>query len=175
MPLLRLALQRRTRRVSWLAVLAALACSGGGDSTDPGGGGGPPPTASRIAPVSGAASQSGVVGTAVAVAPAVRVTASDGRPVSGVAVAFAVTGGGQLGATSAQTNADGVASAGSWTLGTTAGEQAVTATAGTLTTRMTADAAAGPAAHVVVASGGNQTGATSAPLPAPVVVRTTDA
>ena len=131
---------RHLRRAPWLALLAVLAC-GGGDSPTDNGGGNPPPTASHIAPVAGASSQTALVGTAVAVAPAVRVTSADGRPVPGVTVAFAVTaGGGQLGATSAQTNADGVASAGSWTLGTTAGEQTMKATAGSLSTELTATA-----------------------------------
>src|SRR5690606_5864135 len=114
---------------------------------------------------------------AVAAAPAVRVTSSGGQPVSGVAVAFAVTaGGGTLGATAATTDAQGIASAASWTLGTTAGANAVRATVGSLApVTFAATGAPGAVASLAVAGGGGQQGWTEESLPQPIVVKAADA
>jgi len=77
-----------------------------------------------------------------------RVTDAGGSPVAGQAVAWAVaSGGGTLSATSTATDAQGVAQV-TWTLGTTAGTQTVTAAAGGLSgspATFTAQAGAGPA------------------------------
>ena len=74
--------------------------------------------------------QTAVVGTAVAVAPAVKLVDASGNPVAGVAGAFAVvTGGGSVTGASATTNALGIATVGSWTVGATAGANTLTATA----------------------------------------------
>lgn len=74
--------------------------------------------------------QTGVVSSAVAVAPAVKLVDASGNPVAGVAVTFAVaTGGGSVTGASATTNALGIATVGSWTLGATAGANTLTATA----------------------------------------------
>ena len=125
---------------SWyvLVVSAVLAACGGDGPTDPGGGGGGGGGANTPAAVVRANDhtngQSALAGTAVANAPAVRVTNSAGAAVANVAVTFAVTaGGGTLGATTATTNAQGIASAGSWTLGATPGANTVRATVGSLT------------------------------------------
>jgi hypothetical protein len=73
--------------------------------------------------------QTAVVNQVVAEPPAVRVTTAAGRPVPGVTVTFrVVSGGGSIPAMTAQTNADGVAAAGEWRLGTTAGDNVVAAT-----------------------------------------------
>jgi hypothetical protein len=73
--------------------------------------------------------QSATAGTAVAVAPSVRVTDALNSPVAGVAVTFAVaSGGGSITGASTTTNASGIATLGSWTLGTTAGANSLTAT-----------------------------------------------
>jgi hypothetical protein len=79
--------------------------------------------------------QSATVGTAVTNDPAVIVTDANGNPVAGVAVSFAVaSGGGTVDpVTSVNTNAQGIATVTSWTLGTTAGSNTLTATSGTLT------------------------------------------
>ncbi len=68
-------------------------------------------------------------GSAVDIAPAVRITDIFGNPISGVSVSFAVTlGGGSIEpTTTVPTNADGVASLTSWILGTTAGQNTLTA------------------------------------------------
>ncbi|HYC32176.1 MAG TPA: invasin domain 3-containing protein, partial [Gemmatimonadales bacterium] len=72
--------------------------------------------------------QSATVNTAVAVAPAVVVRDVDGNGVPGVPVAFTVTGGGGSVAGGATvTGSDGIARAGSWTLGTATGENTLRA------------------------------------------------
>ncbi|HEX5385794.1 MAG TPA: Ig-like domain repeat protein [Gemmatimonadales bacterium] len=75
--------------------------------------------------------QTANAGSEVAVPPAVKVTDANDNPVAGVAVTFAVTGGGGSVApiTPVKTNANGVASATSWRLGVIAGRNTLTATA----------------------------------------------
>jgi hypothetical protein len=108
-----------------------------------------PPTATRVEAVT-ATSQQAPAGSAVPQPPGVRVRDQNGNPLQGVSVVFAiVTGGGQVfgdattsdgltrptinraGATQT-TGADGTARLSTWVLGTTAGANTVTATAGTL-------------------------------------------
>lgn len=106
-----------------LGLVATLACSGGTDSPTA------PPTASRIASVS-STTLSGIAGTAVVAPPSVRITSASGAGVGGVSVTFAVTaGGGSATGTSVTSGADGVATVGGWTLGTTVGANTMTATA----------------------------------------------
>lgn len=74
------------------------------------------------ATVAAGAGQSANVGTAVAVAPAVKVTRDDGSPLPSVLVNFSVTlGSGQVQGSSALSGADGVARPTRWILGPTAG------------------------------------------------------
>jgi hypothetical protein len=76
--------------------------------------------------------QSAEDGTAVPIPPAVTVRDANGNPVSGVSVIFAVgAGGGSATGGTQTTNASGVATVGSWTLGTV-GNNTLTATAGIL-------------------------------------------
>ena len=78
--------------------------------------------------------QSATAGTAVATPPSVIVKDVHDNPVSGVSVTFAVAaGGGSATGTAATTNASGIATVGSWTLGAAAGANTLTATSGTLT------------------------------------------
>lgn len=78
--------------------------------------------------------QSATVGTAVGTVPTVLVLDANSNKVSGVSVTFAVASGGGSGTTlTTATNSNGVASPGSWTLGTTAGVNTMTATATGLT------------------------------------------
>ena len=80
--------------------------------------------------VSAGAAQTATVGTAVTIKPAVKVTDAQGNGVSGVHVTFAVaSGGGTITGGSQTTNSLGIATVGSWTLGTTAGANSLTATA----------------------------------------------
>jgi hypothetical protein len=73
--------------------------------------------------------QTASLGAAVKIAPSVIVKDAKNDPVAGTTVTFAVaTGGGSVTGASAVTNAAGIATAGSWTLGTTAGANTLTAT-----------------------------------------------
>jgi adhesin/invasin len=122
--------------------------------------------------------QTGTVGTALTNSFVVKVTDTYGNPVSGAAVAFAVTGGGgTLSAASVNTDASGQA-ASKLTLGTAAGtnNNTVTASAAGLSgspVTFTASANAGPAAVVAVVSGSGQSG-TVAALGSPLVAKVTD-
>lgn len=100
--------------------------------------------------VSAGNNQSAVVGTAVTTAPAVLVADADANPVSGVAVTFAVaSGGGSVAGGSTTTNASGVATVGSWTLGSSVGANTLTASSTGLTSvTFTATATANPNAPV---------------------------
>jgi adhesin/invasin len=75
--------------------------------------------------------QSAIAGTAVAAPPSVLVTDAGNNPVAGVSVTFAVTaGGGAISPASpatVSTNASGIATLTSWTLGATVGANSVTA------------------------------------------------
>ena len=80
--------------------------------------------------VNGGNNQTATVSTAVAVAPSVLVRDFQGNAVSGVSVTFAVrSGGGSVTSATVLTNAGGVATLGSWTLGAPAGQNVLAATA----------------------------------------------
>ncbi len=105
--------------------------------------------------------QSAVAGSAVATDPSVLVTDANGNPKSGVSVTFAVaTGGGTVVPTSAvTTDASGIATVTSWTLGTTAGANSLTATSAGLTgspVTFTATGVAGAATQIAVNAGNGQ-------------------
>ncbi len=88
----------------------------------------PPPAAQSILVVAGDA-QTAPAGAATAAAPEVRLTNAAGSGVAGLAVQFQVqSGGGSVQNAAATTDADGRASAGTWTLGRTAGPQELRAT-----------------------------------------------
>ena len=73
--------------------------------------------------------QSAVAGTAVAIAPMVRVTDAVGNNVNGAGVAFTVaSGGGSVTGGTQITATDGTAKPSQWTLGATAGSNSLTAT-----------------------------------------------
>src|SRR5205823_6685931 len=85
-------------------------------------------TATQIAPNAGD-QQTLPAGTVVPVPPSVIVKDGSGNPVADVAVTFAVaSGSGSITGASQTTNASGIATVGSWTLGTTAGTNTLTAT-----------------------------------------------
>ena len=70
------------------------------------------------------------VGTQVLLAPSVTIKDADAKPIAGISVTFALaTGGGSLTGPVATTDANGVATVGSWVLGTTAGVNTLTAAA----------------------------------------------
>lgn len=83
--------------------------------------------------------QEGEPGAALAQPLSVSVKDSYDNPVSGAAVTFAVTsGGGTMQFSPATTHEDGIASAGTWTLGLTSTDQTATASIGTATAVFTA-------------------------------------
>ena len=73
--------------------------------------------------------QGAAAGGTIAAPPSVKVTDAASNPIAGVPVTFAVaSGGGTITGASATTNAAGIATVGSWVLGTTAGPNSLTAT-----------------------------------------------
>jgi adhesin/invasin len=133
-----------------------------------------PAPAANIDKVAGDA-QSATVGTAVATAPSVRVTDVHDNPVPNATVTFAVTGGGGsvTGATQL-TDADGIATVGSWTLGTAAGANSLTATVNSLSTVFTATGVAAAPANMVAHTGQGQSAVVATEVPVDPAVRITD-
>ncbi len=110
--------------------LAAAGCGGSGSTTT-----NPPPTNTTPASVVVQAGdgQLAAPGAAVATSPAVLVTNSAGQPLAGVTVTFSVdSGGGSLSTASATTGANGIATAGTWTLGSSEGRNTLRVTVGSL-------------------------------------------
>lgn len=150
-----------------VAALVGFACGGGGGDgpTNPA----PQPPAASVATsivASSSVTLTGVVGQPVSERPEVIVRDQRGNVMSGAAVTFAVTaGGGSVSGAVVSTGSGGVATVGSWTLGTTAGSNTLSATAGSLTpVTFTATAAAGPAAVLTKVAGDNQTATVGAQL-----------
>ncbi|HXY18968.1 MAG TPA: Ig-like domain-containing protein [Gemmatimonadales bacterium] len=98
--------------------------------------------------------QSAAAGTPVVVPPSVKVTDANSNPVPGQAVTFAVaSGGGTVTGGSTTTNAAGIATVGSWTLGSTPGPNTLTATAtGTSLSPVTFTATGTTASNAIVLS-----------------------
>ena len=111
------------------------------------------PKASAIAAVSGSG-QSGAGSTILAQPVVVKVAATDGLPMSGVAVSFSASNGGSVGVPTATTNDNGLAQT-AWQLGPNAGSQALLATATGLTgspVTFSATATSGAATKLVVST-----------------------
>lgn len=115
------------------------------------------------------------VGTSVPVAPQVKITDAGGNPVSGISVTFSVsTGGGSITGATTQTDASGLASVGSWTLGTGAGTNTLTAVSSGLTpATFTATGTAAPPSVMTIYAGDAQSAQvnTAVPISPAVVVR----
>ena len=110
--------------------LVAAGCGGSSSTTT-----NPPPTNTTPASVVVQAGdgQQAAPGAAVATSPAVLVTNSAGQPIPGVTVTFTIdSGGGSLSTTSATTGANGIATAGTWTLGSSEGRNTLRVTVGSL-------------------------------------------
>ena len=117
----------------------------------------------------------GTAGESVSPIPAVRVTNMEGRPMSGIAVSFALLGGGTIARSSTLTDADGSATVGIWTLGSVAGASTVTARIGSgASIAFTAAAKHGPVARVSHVSGNGQMAVAGTILSRPLAVRVTD-
>lgn len=109
-----------------------------------------PRTPTTLAIVSGS-NQTGDLATALAAPLVVRALDAAGRAVSGVAIAWTVTGGGSVSPVATTTDAQGQASA-TWTLGATPGTQTATATS---------SAISGAAASFIAGNGPTITGTVS--------------
>jgi hypothetical protein len=121
--------------------------------------------------------QSALVGTALPVAPQVRVLDAQENPVPGVTVTFGVTGGGGAITGGTQvTDAAGNAAVGSWTLGSLIGINSLTVTADTLTPVVFTATATGPggAMSMVLNAGNGQTALAGTQLPVAVSVLVRD-
>ena len=114
--------------------------------------------AASLSAAASVTTQTAVVGTFVAAPPSVRVTDANGNPVTGAAVAFAVTSGGGTVTGNAQlTNAQGIATVGSWLLGPATGANSLTAVAtGAGSVVFAATGTAGSATQMVISAGNNQ-------------------
>jgi adhesin/invasin len=123
--------------------------------------------------------QSATVNTAVSTAPSVLVTDASSQPVAGVAVTFAVTlGGGSITGASQTTNALGIATVGSWTLGTKSGTNKLTATSAGLTgspVTFTATGTAGAPTAIAISAGDGQTASAGTAVTIRPAVNVTDA
>lgn len=138
--------------ISSISVLLILSACGGGDSA------GPDPAVATTITANSSTTLTAAAGAAVGEAPSVLVRDQRGAPMSGVPVGFAITGGGgSVAQGSAATNAAGIATAGSWTLGAAAGSNTLVASTGTLTAvTFTATATAGAAAVIAKTAGDAQ-------------------
>lgn len=118
--------------------------------------------------------QTATAGTAVPTRPATRIRDANGNPVAGIAVTFAVvSGGGTVTAAATTTDAMGVATVGSWTLGGTVGTQTLAARAAGLPEASVNATATAPAGGTITIVAGNgqvaAAGATVALAPSVVV------
>ena len=114
-----------------------------------------------------------VAGTPVSPSPSVVIKDQNGTAMSGVVVTFAVTGGGGTASgASVTSDAQGIATLGSWTLGTAAGPNTLTASSGTLTpVSFSATDTAGVPASMVASAGNNQADNPGTPVAvAPAVI-----
>jgi len=118
--------------------------------------------------------QAGTVGTTLADPLVVQVNDQFGDPMSGVNVSFSAEAG-TVSPTNANTGADGTVST-EWTLGTTAGSYAVTASVTGVGSpaQFNATAAAGAADVLVLVSGDDQNGFPNTALSNPIVVQVQD-
>jgi adhesin/invasin len=118
--------------------------------------------------------QTATVNTAVSVAPSVVLRDASNNPVAGVSVTFAVTsGGGSVTGATTQTDGSGVATLGSWTLGTAAGVNTLTATSTSGSATFAATGIAAAATTLAINAGNAQTSTSGSPvaIPPSVVVR----
>ena len=162
---------RKCRSLASLGMtIAALALVASCDSTKP-------KPAVSITSVPGTNGRTGDVGTAVDIAPKVKALDEDLGGVAGVTITWNVTvGGGSVATATSTTGDDGTATPGSWTLGTIAGTNAMTASAAGIEKTLTflATGEAGAPAIIAIQGGSNQTSAAGSPVPIAPSVRVTD-
>jgi hypothetical protein len=126
----------------------------------------------------GGEGQSALVGTAVAVPPSVKVVDDHGNGVGGIPVTWTIgSGGGTTSAPTTNTDENGIATAGTWTLGKTAGKNIMVASSPGIeqTVSFTATGMPGAAAAIVIETGDRQTTAAKTITPISPTVRVVDA
>lgn len=157
---------KHSRKCVPFAVAFLLSALGCGDSNAP-------ETATTIA-INAGDGQTAIAGARVAVPPSVKITSARGNPVSGVSVTFAVAqGGGTITGATQTSDASGIATVGSWTLGTTAGLNSLTATSAPLTgspITFTATGTAGAPSQIRVQSGDGQNAVAGSAVASPPTV-----
>jgi hypothetical protein len=123
-----------------------------------------------------AQAQTATVGRAVAEVPAVRVLDAFGNPAAGATVVFAVTsGGGTVSGGTAVADSSGLARPASWTLGTLAGLNGLSASVGTLSpVAFSALGRADVPAQLTIARGQGQSATVASLVPVPPAVRVAD-
>jgi hypothetical protein len=122
--------------------------------------------------------QTAVAGTAVGTPPSVAVRDANNNPVTGISVTFAVSsGGGSVTGATQSTNSEGIAQVTSWTLGSTAGPNYLTATANGVSGSPITFGATGTAGSptTIVLHGGSTSGTAGYPVATPPSVFVTDA
>ena len=118
--------------------------------------------------------QSGLYGTTLPVPLQVVVSGANG-PIPDYPVTFSVeAGGGSLSSSGATTDANGVATLATWTLGPAPGANQVRATAGSKSIAFAATAVTGPPTSFVLLSGNNQSATGGSRTPQPPVVQVSD-
>jgi len=119
--------------------------------------------------------QQAVVNTTVAAAPSARVEDIYANPIPNVPITFATSDGGTIDGAQQTTNAQGVATATSWKLGTSAGQQFARAVAtSSFQAGFSATALPGSPADLIKGVGDNQQGVNGAPVTSPPSVRVVD-
>lgn len=137
-------------------LLALQLSCGGGEPAGPG------PVAANISPNS-SVGFTAPPGTQVTELPSVILSDAKGSPMAGVVVTFTVTsGGGTVTGATATSNASGIATVGSWTLGTVAGANTLSAQTGSLPA--VTFAACGTGTHTLGSSLDNQLSSTDCQL-----------
>jgi hypothetical protein len=120
--------------------------------------------------------QTATVGSAVALVPVVRITDAHDNPVAATLVRFSAAGGSNVSKTLASSDEQGIASAGTWTLGTTAGEQVLEAKLESgPSIALHAVALPGPAAGLMIVSGNGQSATVATAVADAPTVRVVDA
>jgi hypothetical protein len=121
--------------------------------------------------------QTATVGSPVAVRPAVLVQDGNHQPIANASVAFTVVSGdGSVTGPTATSDSAGVATVGSWVLGTTRGTNTLAATVtGAMPVVFTATGTAGPAARFARYVGEGLTGTAGSAVPVPPAVLVADA
>jgi hypothetical protein len=149
-----------------VAVFVTASCSGDGGTA--------PPKPASVA-LSSSATITGTAGSVLATAPTFVVRDASGTALNGIGVTVAVSAGGGTLTGAPTTSVAGGTSVGTWTLGTTAGANALTVTvSGLAPITVSATGTAGAPAKILVVSGGQQGGFAGAATTSPLVLRVAD-